>query len=108
MTDGTTADARFERLLHVLPAASRPDGALLADLAAALGTTEARILEDIEQVTALAYYHPGGWPDDVQIFIEPDRVRVTHAGGLTRPVQLTRMETLCLPWRCAGPSPQRI
>jgi predicted DNA-binding transcriptional regulator YafY len=96
VVDGTTADARFERLLHVLPAASRDGGAGLADLAAALGTNEKRILEDIEQVTARAYYHPGGWPDDVQIMIEPDRVRVTHAGGMTRPVQLTRMETLCL------------
>ena len=96
MSDGTNADARFERLLHVLPAAGRKEGAALADLANALGTSEKRILDDIEQVTARAYYHPGGWPDDVQIMIEPDRVKVTHAGGMTRPMQLTRMETLCL------------
>lgn len=96
MVDGTTAEARFQRLLHVLPAASRKEGAALPDLAAALGTSEKRILDDIEQVTARAYYHSGGWPDDVQIMIEPERVRVTHAGGMTRPVQLTRMETLCL------------
>jgi len=96
MLDGTTADARFERLLHVLPAASRPDGATFDELAAALGTTPARILEDLDEVTARAYYHPGGWPDDVQILVETDRVRVTHAGGMTRPVQLSRLETLCL------------
>jgi predicted DNA-binding transcriptional regulator YafY len=96
MSDGTNADQRFERLLHVLPAAGRMEGAALADLANELGTSEKRILDDIEQVTARAYYHPGGWPDDVQIMIEPDRVRVTHAGGMTRPMQLTRMETLCL------------
>jgi len=96
MPDKTTADARFARLLHVLPAASRAEGAALPALAQALGVSEQRILDDIEQVTARAYYHPGGWPDDIQILIEPGRVRVTHAGGMTRPLKLTRMETLCL------------
>jgi proteasome accessory factor C len=96
MPDGRTAEARLARLLHVLPAASRPEGALLADLAGALGATEARILEDLEEVTARVYYHPGGWPDDVTILVESDRVRVVSAGGMDRPVRLSPRETLCL------------
>lgn len=96
MADGTTAHARFRRLLHVLPAASRAGGASLDELATELETTVERIVEDLEQVTERAYYHPGGWPDDVQIFLEPGRVRVTHAGGLTRPLRLDRLETVCL------------
>ncbi len=96
MTDGRTADAQLERLLHVLPAASRAEGAQLADLAEALGTTEPRILEDLEEVTARVYYHPGGWPDDVSILVESERVRVVRTGGLDRPVRLSSKETLCL------------
>ena len=96
MSDGRTARARLERLLHVLPAARRDGGVRLAELAEALGASEARILEDLEEVTARAYYHPGGWPDDVQILMEHDRVRVLHTGGIDRPVKLSPLETLCL------------
>ncbi|HUF74704.1 MAG TPA: WYL domain-containing protein [Longimicrobiales bacterium] len=96
MSEGRTAPARLGRLLHVLPAASRPDGATLSELARALGASEERILEDLEEVTARAYYHPGGWPDDVQILVQSGRVRVLHAAGLDRPVKLSPLETLCL------------
>ncbi len=96
MSGGATADARLERLLYVLPAAMREGGAALADLARALDASERRILEDLEELTARSYYRPGGWPDDIQIFIEPDRVRVAHATGFERPVRLSRDETLCL------------
>jgi proteasome accessory factor C len=96
MADGRTAEARLERLLHVLPAAGRPDGALLSDLTRDLDATPERILEDLEEVTARVYYHPGGWPDDVSILVEANRVRVTCAAGLERPVRLSPLETLCL------------
>jgi proteasome accessory factor C len=96
MGDGTTAEARLRRLLHVIPAAGRSEGAPLAELAAALDTSTRRILEDLKQVTERAYYHPGGWPDDVNILIDPDRVRVFHATGLERPTRLDATETLCL------------
>lgn len=96
MNGAKTADARLERLLHVLPAAMRPDGADLSDLARTLETTEEMLLDDLEEVTSRVYYQPGGWPDDVQIFLEPGRVRVTRAPGFERPAQLSADETLCL------------
>ena len=96
MVDGTTADARLERLLHVLPAAARKDGASLERLARELDTTPRRLLDDLEEVTARIYYHPGGWPDDLRILLEGDRVRVVHAQGLDRPVRLSPRELLCL------------
>jgi predicted DNA-binding transcriptional regulator YafY len=96
MPDGVRAEDRLERLLHVLPAAARDGGARLTDLAGALETTEKRLLEDLELVTARAYYHPGGWPDDVSILLDGGRVRVYHASGLERPVRLSPKETLCL------------
>ncbi|MCG6956118.1 MAG: WYL domain-containing protein [Gemmatimonadetes bacterium] len=96
MAEGSGTADRLERLLYVLPAASRKQGASLEELADALGTTGKRIMQDLEQVTARAYYHPGGWPDDVSILIEPDRVRVMHAAGFERPIRLSPRETLCL------------
>lgn len=96
MPKGTTARDRLERLLHVLPAASRQGGASLPELAEQLGASQRSILEDIEEVTNRVFYHPGGWPDDVQILIESDRVRVLRTGGLDRPVKLSARETLCL------------
>jgi predicted DNA-binding transcriptional regulator YafY len=96
MSRDTTADARLERLLYVLPAAMRQEGAGLGELARALDTTEQRILEDLEEVTSRIYYRPGGWPDDVLIQIESGRVRVQRASGFERPPQLSREELLCL------------
>lgn len=96
MSGGTTADARLERLLHVLPAAMRAGGADLGALARTLDTTEDVIVEDLEAVTSRVYYQPGGWPDDVQILLEPGRVRVMRAPGFDRPARLSQDETLCL------------
>ena len=96
MSRTTTADLRLERLLYVLPAAMRDGGASLSELARALDTTEQHLLQDLDEVTSRVYYRPGGWPDDVQIQIEQDRVRVVHASGFERPTQLSRTETLCL------------
>jgi proteasome accessory factor C len=96
MANERTAEARLGRLLHVLPAAMRDGGAELSGLAAALGTTTERVLEDLDELTNRAYYRPGGWPDDVQILVEAGRVRVHRADGFERPVRLTREETLCL------------
>lgn len=102
MTGSTTADARLERLLYVLPAAMRKEGAALSELAEALETTEQRIAEDLEELTSRVYYRPGGWPDDIRILLEPDRVRVVHATGFERPVRLSRDETLCLAMALRG------
>ena len=96
MMDGRTAQDRLHRLLHVLPAASRPGGARLTELAAGLDVSESRILEDLEEVTARNFYHPGGWLDDVQILVGPDHVEVSRADGFERPTRLTPEETLCL------------
>lgn len=96
MTDGTTAPARLQRLLYILPAASREGGASVTALAEILETTPQRILDDITQVWDRAFYHPGGWPDDIQVMVEADRLVVHNAGGLSRPIQLAPLETVSL------------
>ena len=102
MSRTPTADVRLERLLYVLPAAMRDGGASLSELARALDTTEQHLLQDLDEVTSRIYYRPGGWPDDVRIQIEPDRVRVVHASGFERPTHLSRTETLCLAMALRG------
>ena len=78
------------------PPRAERTGRSLAELARSLGTSPQQIVKDLEEVTARAYYHPGGWPDDVSILVEADRVRVFHASGLERPARLSERETLCL------------
>lgn len=102
MGSARSADARLERLLHILPAAMADGGADLDVLAATLDSTVDRILEDIDELTSRVFYQPGGWPDDVRIFVEGGRVEVDHATGFERPVRLTKDETLCLAMALRG------
>lgn len=104
MPEGTGTDARLERILYILPAASRKEGASLAELAEALHTSEERIYRDLLEVTERAYYHPGGWPDDISILLTRKRVIVHHANGLRRPLRLSSRETLCLALALRGTS----
>ncbi|MDH5589674.1 MAG: WYL domain-containing protein [Gemmatimonadota bacterium] len=96
MPERITAGEKLQRLLYVLPAAARPGGARLDELAHRLDTTVAQLVADLGEVTDRVYYHPGAWPDDIQILIDADRVRVVIDGGFTRPPRLSALETLCL------------
>src|SRR5690606_21317602 len=102
VTGGVRAEDRLQRLLYILPAAGGAEGADLGELAGLLGTDEARIMEDVTEVTKRTYYHPGGWPDDIVIELSADRIRVVHDGGLTRPPRLTEREMLCLAMALRG------
>src|SRR5688572_14157803 len=91
-----TASDQLERILYLLPAAARDDGVPLADLADALNVDVETILEDIELVTARAYYHPGGTVEPFTILVESDRVEVHAASEFKRPVRLSAPEALAL------------
>ncbi|MDX1567796.1 MAG: WYL domain-containing protein [Longimicrobiales bacterium] len=92
----TTADARFRRILHVLPAAARPDGVSLEELAEDLGVDRRTIFRDLEEVTARSLYLPAGPADDLQIQLTADRIQVWSTGKFTRPVKLLSAEALAL------------
>lgn len=93
--DGTAA-AQLERLLYLLPAAAREGGQDPAQLALDLGIEPAQVLRDLEEVTARVYYHPAGGADDLQISIEPARIRVWTTGEFQRPPKLSKREALAL------------
>lgn len=91
-----SADVQLERLLYILPAAARPDGARIDDLARALDVTPETVLQDIEAATTRAYYHPAGSTEPFTILIEGDVVRVHAAREFLRPVRLNGREALAL------------
>lgn len=90
------ASRQLERILHLVPRASGPEGVSLTELAAELGVSRERLLRDIEEVTARDYYHPAGWIADLQISVEEDLVTVWTTGELRRPVRLSPREALAL------------
>lgn len=95
MTD-RTAGGQIGRILRVLPRATRDGGAPLTELAEAAGVDVPTVLADLQEVTARAFYHPSGAADDLQVMIEPDRVRVWTSAEFRRPVKLSMKETLAL------------
>lgn len=96
MAERTTAESRLERLLYILPAASREEGATLDELANALGIAPSEVMRDLEEATARAYYHPAGSVESFQILVEGGRVRVWSPSEFRRPVRLTPREALAL------------
>jgi proteasome accessory factor C len=94
MTPREPAERQLERVLHVLPLAAREGGESLAALAAELGVSKERLLRDLEEVTARAYYLEP--PVDIDISIEQDRVTVWTTGEFRRPVKLSPREALAL------------
>lgn len=96
MKDRTTSEARLERLLYILAAASQDEGTTLDELASALGVSPKEILRDIEEATARAYYHPAGSVEKFQILVEGDRVSVWSPDEFRRPARLSPPEALAL------------
>lgn len=96
MAENASARTRLERLGHVVAAASRKGGAKIACLARDLGVSEADVLDDLRELTARGDYRPGGWPGDILVFLENDRVKVEHTAFMDRPLGLTVQEHLCL------------
>ncbi|MFP4624387.1 MAG: hypothetical protein ACLFRX_09445, partial [Gemmatimonadota bacterium] len=91
-----TALDQVERLLQLIPLAGRPGGIAYDELADALGIDRARLDRDLETLTARDFYLPGGAVNDLQVFLEEDRVRVWTTGHLRRPARLSAGEAAAL------------
>jgi proteasome accessory factor C len=91
-----TTREQLTRLLYLIPAAAREGGARLDELAAALDADPRDVVRDLEEVCTRTFYHPSGSGDDIQVAIEPDRVKVWTKGEFRRPTRLSPGETLAL------------
>jgi proteasome accessory factor C len=96
VADRVTAEARLDRVLHILPLAGRPGGATYDELAETLGVARDQVIRDVDEVTAREYYHPAGSANDIQIGLVRDRVTVWTGGHFQRPVRLTVREAAAL------------
>ena len=96
MPEGRRAADQLERILYILPAASRDGGARLDDLARRLGITREEVMADITAVTTRAFYHPAGSGSDLQISLSRDHVSIWTTGEFQRPVRLSLAEAVCL------------
>lgn len=91
-----TALARLERLLYILPAAARSDGAAFAELAQALGVAEKTVLRDLQEAIDRDAYLTAGNPEPFTILLENTRVRVHAPHEFKRPTRLNAREALAL------------
>jgi proteasome accessory factor C len=95
MTPTGTTD-RMTRLLTLVPyLTARPAGVDLREAARDFGVTEKQLRGDLELlwVCGLPGYGPG---DLIDLAFEGDRVRVTYAAGMERPLRLTTDEAVAL------------
>ena len=90
------ASNQLERILYILPAAAGEEGAPLGELARTLGVDTATILNDVEQVTSRAYYHPAASVDPFTIMIDGEGIQVSALSEFTRPVRLSAREAVAL------------
>lgn len=94
----TSAPARLERLLHLIPEAVRDEGASLSQLARTLEVEPELLREDISVLTERDAYLRAGAPGQLQVDLNlaEDRVRIWSPGPFTRPPRLSRRELLAV------------
>jgi proteasome accessory factor C len=91
-----TAEATLQRLLLVLPLATRDEGARIEELARSLELEPRRILRDLKELEGRSYYLPAGMGDQFQLTLTRDHLSVWTTGEFQRPVRLTPREALAL------------
>jgi proteasome accessory factor C len=96
MAEHATASQQLERILYLLPSATRGEGVSLAELATKLGVERRQLLRDLEAVTAREFYHPAGSGDEIQVGVLADRVQIWTKGEFRRPDRLNAREALAL------------
>jgi proteasome accessory factor C len=91
-----TAEAVIQRLLFVLPLATRDEGARIEELARSLELDPRRVLQDLKELEGRSYYLPAGLGDQFQLTLTRDHLSVWTTGEFQRPVRLTPREALAL------------
>jgi predicted DNA-binding transcriptional regulator YafY len=93
---GTPSIERLLRLLHLIPAATRPGGAAYAEVAERLGVDAATIERDVREIIDRSRYLGPGDAGALQAEVGPERVEIWTPGPFGRPPRLRREEALAL------------
>ncbi|MFQ5745863.1 MAG: helix-turn-helix transcriptional regulator [Gemmatimonadota bacterium] len=96
MGERGSAAGRLERILYLLPAASRPGGAEIPELAGRLDVDPDVVLADLREVADRTFYHPAGEGDEFQISLEGNQVNIWSGRKFERPSRLSTREALAL------------
>jgi len=96
MPDVGTAGEQLERILYLLPLASREGGVPLTEAAERLGVTVDTLQRDLEEITSRAFYHPAGGADEIQILLESNHIKIYSYKKFDRPTRLSGREMLSL------------
>jgi len=96
MNERGTAGQQLERILYLLPLASRDEGVSLTEAAERLGVSVETVQRDLEEVTSRAFYHPAGGTDDLQILLEANHLKIYSYKKFDRPPKLSGREMLSL------------
>ncbi len=96
MNEHGTAGQQLERILYLLPLASRDGGVPLTEAAERLGVSVETVQRDLEEVTSRAFYHPAGGTDDLQILLEANHLKIYSYKKFNRPPKLSGREMLSL------------
>jgi proteasome accessory factor C len=96
MPDVGTAGEQLERILYLLPLASREGGVSLTEAAERLGVTVELLQRDLEEITSRAFYHPAGGADEIQILLEAKNLKIYSHKKFDRPSRLSGREMLSL------------
>jgi len=96
MNERGTAGQQLERILYLLPLASRDGGVPLTEAAERLGVSVETVQRDLEAVTSRAFYHPAGGTDDLQILLEANYLKIYSYKKFDRPPKLSGREMLSL------------
>lgn len=91
-----TAGEQLERILYLLPLASREGGVSLTEAAECLGVTVELLQRDLEEITSRAFYHPAGGADEIQILLESNHLKIYSYKKFDRPTKLSGREMLSL------------
>lgn len=96
MSERGTAGEQLERILYLLPLASREGGVPLTEAAERLGVSVETVQRDLEEVTARAFYHPAGGAEDMQIMLGTNHLKIYSHKKFERPPKLSGREMLSL------------
>jgi proteasome accessory factor C len=95
MSGLATTAAHLSRLLSLVPYLLAHPYARLPDVARTFGVTEKQLRRDLDLVFCCGL--PGHMPDDlIDVHIEGDRISLTNAETIARPLRLTVEEALAL------------
>lgn len=89
---------RLRRLLYLIPAATRPEGACISELCRILEVEHRVLQRDVQVLAEREMYLTAGAPGSLQVEWEPvhDRIRIWSPGPFRRPLRLSRREAMAV------------